>query len=117
MSPLKPSPFPVQAAGALWRVCQAALDRFCLRSPKIISPRRSARIKISPGRDRRETRLLVTRLRRTHPTRDGMLSALRGRRRIMAEERVERRLAAVLAAHLPGHSLLMGADEGRPHPR
>src|SRR5882724_11467131 len=115
MSALKTSLFPVQAAGALWRDCQAALDRFCLRSPKIISPRRSARIKISPGRDRRETRLLVTRLRRTHPTRDGMLSALRGRRRIMAEERVERRLAAVLAADVAGYSRLMGADEEGTH--
>src|SRR5712671_500304 len=115
MSVCKTTQFPVQAAGALWRDCQAALDGFCLRGPKSIPPRRSARIKISPGRDRRETRLLVTRLRRTHPTRDGMLSALRGRRRIMAEERVERRLAAVLAADVAGYSRLMGADEEGTH--
>jgi adenylate cyclase len=32
----------------------------------------------------------------------------------MAEERVERRLAAVLAADVAGYSRLMGADEERP---
>src|SRR3979490_2153441 len=45
------------------------------------------------------------------PTRDGLLSALRGRRRIMAEDRVERRLAAILAADVAGYSRLMGIDE------
>jgi hypothetical protein len=78
MSALKTSLFPVQAAGALWRDCQAALDRFCLRSLQNRITETFCTHQDFPSRDRRETRLLVTRLRRTHPTRDGMLSALRG---------------------------------------
>jgi adenylate cyclase len=40
------------------------------------------------------------------------LRALRGWERRLARERVERRLAAILAADVAAYSRLIGADEG-----
>ena len=40
-----------------------------------------------------------------------MLSPSNGDTRAMAEERVQRRLAAILAADVAGYSRLMGVDE------
>src|SRR5580704_1280324 len=45
------------------------------------------------------------------PDRGGRGYRSKGRARVMAEERVQRRLAAILAADVAGYSRLMGEDE------
>src|SRR5258708_39604814 len=57
MSAPKTSLFPVQAAGALWRDCQAALDRFCLRSHQNHITKTLCAHQDFPSRVRRENSL------------------------------------------------------------
>src|SRR5947208_5470234 len=68
----------------------------------------------SPRRERgaeRHPKIKTLTVRLSPRPKRSMLSPSNGDTRAMAEERVQRRLAAILAADVAGYSRLMGVDE------